>query len=367
MADKSRKMEIVVKSSPVAGAFTGKKVFVTGHTGFKGSWLSAMLHLMGAEVYGYALAPEHEGGLYDFLPASTFNGEEIADIRNSKRLMQKMLEFNPDFIFHLAAQPLVLRSYREPAYTFEVNVMGTVHVLEALRGLSKDCTCIVITTDKVYQNQERNYYYAEGDTLGGYDPYSASKASAELVAGAYGNAYLGEKHAQEYRKILATARAGNVIGGGDWSEFRILPDIIRSIERGEELNVRNPNAVRPWQHVLEPVWGYLCLAAYMQKSGQPQTTAFNFGPEADDHLTVKELVESAIASYGSGKWTSGAADPGMHEAGLLQLNVDKARMVLGWQPRLRAQQAVQWSVEWYKQPASEKWQFTRQQILKYLS
>ena len=347
--------------------YQNKKVFVTGHTGFKGSWLVACIQKLGAQIKGYALAPEYSGGLYELLHSSSAMRSVIADIRDKKYLTAELLSFAPDFVFHLAAQPLVRRSYQIPAETFDVNVTGTANLLEAIIHLNKKCTVVIITTDKVYENKEQDVLYAEQDILGGYDPYSASKACTEIVVSSFRNSFFNIKKYQSHQKALASARAGNVIGGGDWSQDRIVPDIIRSLQNEKEILVRNPNAVRPWQHVLEPVAGYLQLGALLNEQPCKYSQAYNFGPLPQDHLSVKELVETTITTWGSGQWKD-ISDPAQpHEAGLLKLDISKARRELNWQPRLNAIKAIEWTVSWYQQPSRNKLFCAYQQIENFFA
>lgn len=346
--------------------YTNKKVFVTGHTGFKGAWLCAVLNTLNAQLKGYALTPEFENNLYNIIQPSIKINSVIADIRNKNQLQKEIESFQPDYIFHLAAQPLVRRSYQIPAETFDVNAVGTANVLEAVVHLKKKCTVVVITTDKVYENKENDaVLYKEDDALGGYDPYSASKACAELVISSFRNSFFNIKNYATHQKTIASARAGNVIGGGDWNKDRIIPDIIRSLKNNQPIEVRNPNAVRPWQHVLEPLTGYLLLGALLNDEPQKFSKPYNFGPLPNDHLTVKELVEIAIKIWGKGEWKniSNANEP--HEAGLLKLDINRARKKLNWQPKLSAQQAVEWSINWYKQSSEMQPAYTFQQIKNY--
>src|ERR1051326_8202253 len=250
------KMEKLVMHD-LSSYYSGKKVFITGHTGFKGSWLTACLHQLGAQLKGYALPPEYENALFNLLKPLLLIENTIADVRDKDRLQKEIDAFQPDFIFHLAAQPLVRRSYKIPAETFDVNVIGTANLLEVVNALSKKCSVIVITTDKVYQNREQDILYTENDVLGGYDPYSASKACAELVVSSFRNSFFNPNVYHQHQKAIASARAGNVIGGGDRSTDRIIPDIIRSLQEQKVIEVRNPAAIRPWQYVLEPIYGYL--------------------------------------------------------------------------------------------------------------
>ena len=360
-------METVVNLKQLQSHYNGKKVFVTGHTGFKGAWLVAWLHLLGAEVKGYALEPEYENCLFNQLQPLKIAESIIADVRNKEKLSNEILSFQPDFIFHLAAQPLVRRSYEIPAETFEVNAIGTANLLEALRSLNKKCTVIIVTTDKVYENKEQDILYKEEDNLGGYDPYSASKACTEIVVSSFRNSFFNPLQIDTHQKTILSARAGNVIGGGDWSKDRIVPDIIRSLERNQEIEVRNPNAVRPWQHVLEPLGGYLLSAGLLNQNPKLFSKAYNFGPYPADHLTVKELVELAIQIWGSGKWNDISDHAQPHEASLLKLDISKAIRELNWKPKLNASQAIEWTINWYKQPLNNQTEFTFQQINQYLA
>ncbi|HEY8688014.1 MAG TPA: CDP-glucose 4,6-dehydratase [Chitinophagaceae bacterium] len=357
-------MESVVNKQHLE-IYSGKKVFVTGHTGFKGSWLITWLHLLGATVKGYALQPENEKDIFNIVSPHLNIESVIADIRDKQKLQQEILSFQPDFIFHLAAQPLVRRSYEIPAETFEVNAIGTANLLEAIIHLEKKCTTVIVTTDKVYENKERNKSYKEKNRLGGYDPYSASKACTEIVANSFHQSFFNIKNIETHRKALATARAGNVIGGGDYNKDRIIPDIINHLNSGEPIPVRNPNAVRPWQHVLEPLAGYLMLAALLDNSPEKLSASYNFGPKKKDHLTVENLVDIAIACWGAGSWKdiSDASQP--HEAGILKLNINRAKKELKWRPKLNSKEAIQWTIDWYKQPSEMLFDYTIAQIKSY--
>lgn len=360
-------MENLVTFPELRQYYGGKKVFVTGHTGFKGSWLTACLREAGATVKGYALAPEYEEGLYGILPPFPSGLSCIADIRDAGRLQEEILAFQPDHIFHLAAQPLVRRSYEIPAETFDVNVTGTACLLEAVTRLENKCAVVVITTDKVYENKEKDILYKETDVLGGYDPYSASKACAELVISSFRNSFFHPGKAGSHGKAIAAARAGNVIGGGDWSRDRLVPDIARSLLRGKTIEVRNPLSVRPWQHVLEPIAGYLRLGGLLYTDPVLYGKAYNFGPMPDDHLTVKDLVQTAIEAWGAGNWKDCPTADAPHEAGLLKLDISLARKELRWEPRLDAREAIRWSLQWYKTPAAERAAFTITQIKSYFN
>lgn len=340
-------MENMVVQNSYTTAYQNKKVFLTGHTGFKGSWLMSCLHTLGAEVKGYALKAE-EGCIYTQIQGDTLCQSVIGDIRDQTRLREEILAFQPDFIFHLAAQPLVRRSYDIPAETFEVNTLGTVYVLEAIRHLQKPCAVVMITTDKVYENNEWHYPYRESDRLGGYDPYSASKATAELVISSYRNSFFNPEKYSQHQKAIASARAGNVIGGGDYSKDRIVPDIVRALQHNVSIPVRNPNAIRPWQHVLEPIGGYLLLGSKLVADPISFNEAWNFGPYIEDCLQVRDLVEMAIGVWGKGEYIvmNTASQP--HEAGLLKLDISKTVNELGWKPKYNSTQAIKMTLDWFK-------------------
>lgn len=359
-----------MKKDVLQRTYSGKKVFLTGHTGFKGSWMLQMLHLLGAEVKGYALAPETEEDLYHLIEGDSLCESVLSDIRDKEALEQAILDFQPDFIFHLAAQPLVRLSYEFPSDTFAVNAIGTAYVLDAVRLLEKPCTVVLITTDKVYENKEWVYPYRETDQLGGYDPYSASKACAELVISSYTRSFFHPDKYGQHQKAIASTRAGNVIGGGDWAKDRIIPDIVRALRIGEPVTVRNPNAVRPWQHVLEPVAGYLLLGAKLAQDHSTYGGAWNFGPLAGDNSRVEELVQSALHVWGSGDYDKPELKNQPHEAGLLKLDISKAQNVLGWNPKYNSAQAIERTISWYKtyheQPESIK-AYTLAQIEEFLT
>jgi CDP-glucose 4,6-dehydratase len=358
-----------MKKSMLQHTYRGKKVFLTGHTGFKGSWLLQMLHLLGAEVKGFALAPENEDDMYNLIGGDTICDSVIEDIRNSKALEEAILSFQPDFIFHLAAQPLVRLSYEFPSETFTVNIIGTAHVLDAVRKLEKPCTVVLITTDKVYENKEWVYPYRETDQLGGYDPYSASKACAELVISSYTQSFFNPREYEQHRKAVASTRAGNVIGGGDWAKDRIIPDIVRAMQAGKPVTVRNPNAVRPWQHVLEPLGGYLLLGAKLAEAPLKYGGAWNFGPLAGDNSRVEELVQNALQVWGLGSYEMPTLSGQPHEAGLLKLDISKAQNELGWYPKYNSAKAIELTITWYKQYHEQEIdikEFTSSQIEAYL-
>jgi len=328
--------------------YKNKKVFLTGHTGFKGSWLLKMFSMMGAQVKGYALAPENDFDLYHLLKGDDLCESVIADLRDVSALQKAVQDFQPDYIFHLAAQPLVRLSYEKPAETFEVNAIGTANVLDAVRMLDKACQVILITTDKVYHNKEWIHPYRENDRLGGYDPYSASKACAEILIDSYRNSFFNPAQYSIHKKAIAVARAGNVIGGGDWAKDRLIPDIVKALVKGENIVVRNPNSVRPWQHVLEPLFGYLKLGAKLRESPGLFSEAYNFGPTTDNTLPVSEMVQLAINAWGSGTYEIEKNKNHPHEAGLLKLDITKAIAEIKWKPVMNAVESVERTIEWYK-------------------
>ncbi len=341
-----------------------KKVFVTGHTGFKGSWFITWLHLSGAKIKGYALKAD-DNSLFNTVSSYISFENCIADIRDKKKLQTELLNFQPDYIFHFAAQSLVRRSYEIPAETFEVNATGTANLLESLISLKNKCTVVIVTTDKVYENKEINHHYSEADGLGGYDPYSSSKACTEIIANSFRNSFFNIDGYGLHQKAIATVRAGNVIGGGDWNKDRIMPDIIRSLSANAPVSVRNPHAVRPWQHVLEPLGGYLLLGALLHQNANEFSGAYNFGPEEDDHLPVNKLVNIAISSWGTGSWVDTFDNSQPHEAALLHLDISKAKNKLNWKPKLNSNEAIQWTINWYKQSDEKKIEYTLDQIKNY--
>ncbi|HVT74533.1 MAG TPA: CDP-glucose 4,6-dehydratase [Lacunisphaera sp.] len=329
------------------GIFRGKRVLVTGHTGFKGSWLCEWLLALGADVTGLALAPPTQPALFDQLGLAGRLHDRRGDIRDLATVRAAVAAAQPDFVFHLAAQPLVRLSYEQPVETYATNVMGTIHVLEALRGLSRPCAAVLVTTDKCYENHERPHGYAEGDPLGGHDPYSSSKAACEIAIASWRRSFFARHPVR-----VASARAGNVIGGGDWALDRIVPDCVRALARGEPIAVRNPGATRPWQHVLEPVGGYLWLAACLAEPrravvAEGLDSAFNFGPGPDANQTVSSLVEEVLKNW-PGSWVDKSDPRAVHEATLLQLNMAKAGSLLGWSPVWSFSDAVRQTIGWYR-------------------
>jgi CDP-glucose 4,6-dehydratase len=348
-------------------SWSGRRVLVTGHTGFKGSWLSLWLQAMGADVTGMALPPETSPNLFDVAGVANGMNSRIVDIRDARALDEAVGMARPEVVFHLAAQPLVRLSYQDPLQTFATNVMGTANLLDALRRHGGAKAVVIVTTDKCYENREWLWPYRESDALGGYDPYSSSKACAELVAASFRQSFFPEKTYPVHGTAIATARAGNVIGGGDRSADRLIPDIVRAFEEGRPVRLRNPSSIRPWQHVLDPLGGYLLLAASLLENGMRDAEAFNFGPRGTDTLAVREIVETAAKLWpGDVRWEADDG-PHPHEANLLRLDSSKAHARLGWQPRLSVGEAVEWSVSWYAAAAqgADMRKLTLDQIARY--
>jgi CDP-glucose 4,6-dehydratase len=352
-------------------AFKGKRVLVTGHTGFKGAWLCEWLLGLGADVSGLSLPPPTQPSLFDQLGLARRLNHAIGDIQEPEVLLTAIRENSPDFIFHLAAQAVVRESYRRPRDTFSINAMGTVNLLEGLRDYAKPCAAVLITSDKCYENREWIHGYRETDPLGGRDPYSASKAAAEIIIASYRGSFF-----QNHPVKIASARAGNVIGGGDWTKDRIVPDCIGALQKDKPIPVRHPRATRPWQHVLEPLSGYLWLGASLAVGKlrrcdlRELTAAFNFGPNRESNRTVAELVREIVAHW-PGRWREKPEPDAPHEAGLLQLSTDKAAALLQWLPVWPFSQAVAKTVEWYRHArqftTSREFQNqTQEQIGQYL-
>ena len=351
------------------GAFSGRTVLVTGHTGFKGAWLSLWLRELGANVVGYALAPNTKPSLFEQLGLAKLVDSRLGDVRDAALLEKILRETRPEIVFHLAAQPLVRLSYEQPAETFATNVSGTANLLDAVRHADSVRAVTVITTDKCYENRETDQAYREDDRLGGRDPYSASKACAELVVSSYRASFFSAGAAKRHRASVSTARAGNVIGGGDWATDRLIPDCLRALAAGKPISVRNPKSVRPWQHVLEPLSGYLRLAALQLAEPEKYAEAWNFGPSEGDARTAADVADLVVRAWGSGCWSSPAADgPQPHEAGLLRLDSTKARERLSWRPVYGVDEAVAKTVAWHRaaaQPGFDALAFTRAQLADY--
>lgn len=321
--------------------FINKKIFITGHTGFKGSWLSYILDRNKSIVKGYSLSPNTTPSLYSKLKFSNQFTSVISNINDYVKLKEEIISFCPDIIFHLAAQPLVIESYKEPKYTFDTNFTGTLNILEILRDMDSKCVCIFVTTDKVYYNDDTNNKFKEEDKLGGKDPYSASKAASEILINSYLHSYFFES-----KIAIASVRAGNVIGGGDWSNYRLIPDLINSHLNNTELNIRYPNAVRPWQHVLEPLFGYLSLAKKLYLNKSNYSGAWNFGPEMDDIKSVRDVIkiaqdEGLVLKYSETKKNK------FYESNFLSLDISKAKKTLLWKPKWNSETAIKKTIQWY--------------------
>ena len=334
--------------------YKNKTVLVTGHTGFKGSWLCIWLKKLGAHVIGYSLEPYTKRdnfvttGLKDKMP------HIIDDIRKYEKLREVFLEYRPEFVFHLAAQAVVRESFVNPKETYDVNIGGTINVLECCRLVESVKVIINITSDKCYENKEWIWGYRENDSLGGYDPYSSSKGCSELITSAYRKSFFNPAGFAKHHKCLSSVRTGNVIGGGDWQKDRIVPDCIKALENKNPIRVRNPNASRPWQHVLDPLSGYLHLASIMYREPAKFCGAWNFGPDYNSIISVRDIADMIISEWGSGKWIDDSNEEEPHEARLLALDINKSKTLLNWNPTLNIKEAVKLTVEWYKKYHEEK-------------
>jgi CDP-glucose 4,6-dehydratase len=352
---------------PDRSFWKSRRVFLTGHTGFKGSWLSLWLDALGAEVTGYALDPPTQPSLFEQAKVAGTLHSIIADMRDFPRLTSAIAECRPDVVIHMAAQSVVRRGYENPIETYSSNVMGTVHLLEALRQLGQPCVVVNITSDKCYENSEWVWGYRENDPLGGHDPYSNSKACAELVTSAFRDSYFHAENPGRVRVAVASARAGNVIGGGDWTSDQLVPDLLRAFLAGEPCPIRSPSATRPWQFVLEPLRGYLLLAERLAKDAGPFQSAWNFGPADGDAKPVSWIADELVRLWGNrAAWSN---DAGLHprEARFLKLDTSKARACLDWHPVLALELALDWIVEWYRafQAGDDLQRITRRQIERY--
>jgi CDP-glucose 4,6-dehydratase len=326
--------------------FKGKKVFLTGHTGFKGAWLSIWLHALGARVTGFALEPPTDPSLFALARVDELVHSVIADVRDLDRLKKEMAEAAPEIVIHMAAQPLVRESYKSPVETYATNVMGTVHLMESVRNCPSVKAVVNVTTDKVYENREWAWGYRENEKLGGYDPYSNSKGCAELVTSSFRSSYFNPARYNEHGIAIATARAGNVIGGGDWAEDRLIPDCIRALLAGDPVHIRNPNSIRPWQHVLEPLGGYLLLAQRLYHGGGRYADGWNFGPADEDAREVGWIVQRMCSQWqGDASYVIDAGDH-PHEANYLKLDCSKAKGELGWKPRWSLETAIEKIIDW---------------------
>lgn len=344
----------------MANFWKGKKVLITGHTGFKGSWLTSILLHLGAEIRGISNGIPSQPSLYELLGLNTKVDSVILDIRDRTELINAIDSYKPDILFHMAAQPLVRYSYRNPSETYSTNVMGTLNVLESIRTANIKSS-VLITTDKVYQNREWNWSYRENEALGGKDPYSSSKACCEILINSYRQSFLNES------MLIASARAGNVIGGGDWSQDRLIPDLLSKISANQTVQIRSPKAVRPWQHVLEPLFGYLSLAQALYEGKTEHAKSWNFGPENNDNRTVEEICQILISKLGRGQWEAIESDENMKEAGLLKLDISMAKSNLDWRPKWELETALDKIIEWHLAFISGEnlMEVTNRQILSY--
>lgn len=348
--------------------YRGKRVLVTGHTGFKGSWLSIWLNELGAEVIGVAKDPFTNRDNYVLSGIGKKIKADIrADIRDGKRMKEIFAEYKPEIVFHLAAQPLVRLSYDIPVETYETNVMGTINIMEAMRVTDSVKVGVMITTDKCYENKEQIWGYKENEPMGGYDPYSSSKGATEIAVSSWRRSFFNPWKYEKHGKSLASVRAGNVIGGGDWALDRIIPDCIKTLEAGKPIGIRSPKAVRPWQHVLEPLSGYMLLAIKMWENPTKYCEGWNFGPRAESITSVWDVATKVVTNYGNGELRDLSDPNALHEANLLMLDVSKAKFRLGWEPRMNIDQCMALTVDWYKRYKSED-AFTLcvEQIGKYL-
>lgn len=344
-----------------------KRVFLTGHTGFKGSWLSLWLKNLGAQVTGFSLPPPTQPSLYELANVSTGMTSINGDVRNFGFLKEVIGEKKPELVIHMAAQSVVRLSYEDPLETYSTNVMGTINLLEAIRQLELPCVVVNVTSDKCYENKNWVWGYRENEPLGGHDPYSNSKACSELVTAAYRESYFQNANSNQSRVMVASGRAGNVIGGGDWTKDQLIPDIMRAFVSGQTVHIRNPHAVRPWQFVLEPLSGYLVLAEHLWNHGLEFAEGWNFGPHEEDTQPVSWIVQNISTLWGNGACWELDRGGHPHEAKILKLDISKARTKLGWSPKMRLTQAVEWVVEWYKayQEKKDLREITQAQIARY--
>lgn len=346
--------------------YKGKKVLVTGHTGFKGSWLSIWLRELGAEVIGYSLDPYTEKDNFNLSKLSEKIIDIRGDIRDRNHLKEVFEKYQPEIVFHLAAQPLVRLSYDIPVETYETNVMGTINILEEIRNSKSIKVGIMITTDKCYENKEQIWGYRENEAFGGYDPYSSSKGACEIAIQSWISSYFNPKDYEEHGKSIASVRAGNVIGGGDWAKDRIVPDCIRALEAGRDIEIRSPKSIRPWEHVLEPLSGYLLLGQKMLEEPTKYCEGWNFGPTLDAIVNVWEVANNIIKFYGKGNLKDRSNSNDLHEAKLLLLDITKARFELGWKPTLTIEQSIELTVDWYKRYMDEDvYELCKEHIAKF--
>ena len=332
----------------ISSTFKNKRVFITGHTGFKGSWFIFWLHSLGAKICGYSLQPLKQEDIFNKIKSADLCENIFGDIRDISKLEKSILNFKPDFVFHFAAQPIVIKSYKSPIDTISTNVLGTANLLNSLEKLAKKCSAILITTDKVYDNKDNGRIFKEDDKLGGYDPYSSSKACSEIIISSFRESYFNINNYDNHQKSIAVARAGNVIGGGDWSDYRLIPDIIKSLYLNKSIVIRNPLSIRPWQHVLDPLYGYLLLAAKLYNDPINYSEAWNFGPKEDEIMSVEEVAQLLIKNWGEGNITLNNDAKKVHESSVLRLDIQKAVSKLDWNPRWNVEESISLTVNWYK-------------------
>ena len=362
-------VELMTVRKKLIESYQDKTVLITGHTGFKGSWLALWLESVGARVIGYSLDPPTHPSFFQATGLSDRILDIRGDILDRVRIFEVVKKYHPEYIFHLAAQPLVRFSYKNPLDTFNVNVMGTTNILESVRILQYPVTCVCITSDKCYANRECDYAYQENDPLGGHDPYSASKAAAELVISSYRKSYFSSVKGSQVS--LSSVRAGNIIGGGDWADDRIVPDCVRALVHSDQIEIRNPGAVRPWQFVLDPLFGYLWLAMKMGEEPEKYADAWNFGPDYSNTVDVRTLTEKILREWGSGTWKVPSQNGhAPHEAGYLKLDSTKSMIRLGWKPAYTIDEAVQKTIEWYREfykGNNDIYKFSLQQVRTYMT
>ncbi len=361
-------MEEMVKSNNFNNIYKGKNVLITGHTGFKGAWLSIWLKELGANVIGYSLEPYTNKDLYVLSKLNKHIIEIIGDIRDRKKLEEVFEKYQPEYVFHLAAQPLVIESYIDPVYTFETNIMGTINILECIRKTNATKVGILVTSDKCYENKEQVWGYRENDNLGGFDPYSASKGSAEIIINSYRHSFMNINDFEKHNKSIASVRAGNVIGGGDWQKNRIIPDCIKAIENNETIYLRNPLSIRPWQYVLEPLRGYLLLGEKMTNEPKKYSDCFNFAPNLSSVINVEKLANLLVSSYGECKIEKNKNISEYYESSVLNLDISKAYFKLDWYPKLDIENTIKYTVDWYKNyKENNVYDLCVNQILKYIN
>jgi CDP-glucose 4,6-dehydratase len=347
--------------------YKGKKILVTGHTGFKGSWLSIWLHELGAEVIGVSLDPFSESDNYVLSKIKDKIVDLRGDIRDEKLMKNIFQKYKPEIVFHLAAQPLVRLSYDIPVDTYSTNVMGTIHIMEAMRCTESVKVGVMITTDKCYDNKEQVWGYRENEPMGGYDPYSSSKGATEIAISSWRRSFFNPSEYEKHGKSIASVRAGNVIGGGDWALDRIIPDCVRALEKNQVIDIRSPKAIRPWQHVLEPLSGYMLLAMKIWKEPKKYCEGWNFGPRIESIATVWDISSKVIQNYGRGELRDLSDPNALHEAKLLMLEISKAKFELGWEPRLNIDETIALTIDWYKKyKTQDVYSLCLQQIKQYL-